>query len=157
MSAYGAIKRPDSEGRIPLASRLWPTPGGQYLTTHHLTLSAARHFPGLIEHLNAIFSKEVDDGFTYPQEGAMERDTFEDYFFAADVFVGFIGGAARAEKSETDLELSIEDAKSGRAWDDCVAGFYYVGYSSSFRCKYRWLKLCTLGQTQLSWTFISCE
>lgn len=146
MSAYGAIKRPDSAGRTPLASRIWPVdangfPGSQYLTTHHLTLSIARHFPGLIEHLNAIFSKEVDDGLTYPQEGAMERSTFEEYFFAADVFVGIIGGAVRAERNEANLELSIEDAKSGRAWDDCVAGFYYVGCTNlSFR-GHRWLKL----------------
>jgi hypothetical protein len=132
MSAYGAITHPDSGNRIPLASRVWlvessSPSGGQNLTTHHLTLPVARQFPGFIEHLNAVFAKEVDDGLTYPQEGAIERSAFEDYFFAADVFVAIVGGVAQADRSEIDLELGIEDARSGRAWEECVAGFYYVG------------------------------
>ncbi|KAF9467627.1 hypothetical protein BDZ94DRAFT_1248581 [Collybia nuda] len=131
MSAYGAIKRPDSADHVLLAPRIWPvnssgSQGSQYLTTHHLTLAVARQLPGLIEHLAIIFAKEVDDGLTYPQEGIMDRSTFEDYFFAGDVFVGIIGEVARTERSEADLELTIDDARSGRAWGDCIAGFYYV-------------------------------
>lgn len=135
MSAYGAIVRP-SPSDTPLPSTIWPLASANsnahgYLTIHHLTLSTARMLPGLIEHLNIAFAKEVEDGFTYPQEGEIGKETFEGYFFAADVLVGIIGATGRPIVEGTELDLDIDGAQAGRTWDDCVAGFYYVSPESS--------------------------
>jgi len=130
MSAYGPIKRNDEE-RSPLPSKMWPTRPNDssphnYMTTHHLTLSTARHLEGLVDHLNSIFAKEVDDGLSYPQEGEIDRQTFEGYFFSADVFVGVTGGSARSDLAAIDVELDVGAARAGRTWSECVAGFYYI-------------------------------
>ncbi|KAF5380349.1 hypothetical protein D9615_004698 [Tricholomella constricta] len=129
MSAYGSMKRSTADGS-PLPTKLWPVKPASdkdhYVTTHHLTLSAARHLEGLLDHLNALFAKEVDDGLTYPQEGDIDRSAFEDYFFSADVFVGIVGGTGQLDRREGEIEIDVDTARSGRSWDECVAGFYYI-------------------------------
>ncbi|KAF8345547.1 hypothetical protein F5887DRAFT_965590 [Amanita rubescens] len=112
MSAYGDLKVPSS-GRI-LPTMNWPTKSPTtYITTIHLTLSTARQSPGLVEYLNMVFVKVVEDGRTYPQEGDMSGEAFEKYFFAAD-------------EAQTNGEATLKDLRAGRSWEDCVAGFYYI-------------------------------
>jgi len=66
---------------------------------------------------------------TYPQEGDMRQETFEAYFFSADVFVGILGSLLRTAISGSEQQgLEIEEERAGRTWDDCVAGYYYVGH-----------------------------
>lgn len=129
MSAYGPIQRVN-QGNSPLPAKRWPIASGSdaklYLTTYHLTLPAALQLEGLLEHLSSVFAKEVDEGLTYPQEGEMDRSTFEGYFFSADVFVGIIG-KAWADREDV-AQLDINSARAGRTWDECVAGFYYASH-----------------------------
>ena len=132
MSAYGSIKRPELLDTLPCKSwRLTSTPDSQpgcYVTTHHLTHSSAHRLTGLLEHLTMVFAEEVDRGLTYPQEGEMDQSTFENYFFAADVFVGIVGASSsRTDGTEAEIALDIDTARAGRSWDECIAGFYYVG------------------------------
>jgi len=114
----------------PLPASIWPVQAasdqGDFVSVHHLTLSTARHLEGLLDHLNAVFAKEIEDGLTYPQEGEMDRSTFEGYFFSADVFVGIIGGAGQIDRREGEVDVDIEVTRGGRPWDQCVAGFYYI-------------------------------
>ncbi|KAF9485998.1 hypothetical protein BDN70DRAFT_870489 [Pholiota conissans] len=137
MSAYGDIKR--AQSAEPLPSTIWehssnaaddgkPHDGGS-ITVHHLTLPTARALPGLVEYLGAVFAKEVEAGLTYPQEGEMSQGTFEAYFFAADVFVGVVGGylgTATVGASAGGQTLDIETERGGRTWEECIAGFYYI-------------------------------
>lgn len=133
MSAYGIVKRPELPGTLP--SKFWrltsaavgDSPTRSYVTTHHLTRSNVHRLPGLLEHLTAVFAMEVERGLTYPQEGEIDQPNFESYFFAADVFVGIVGDSLRADRGEAEIELDIDAARAGRPWDECVAGFYYVG------------------------------
>ncbi|KIM40288.1 hypothetical protein M413DRAFT_176172 [Hebeloma cylindrosporum] len=135
MSAYGDIKR--AQNAAPLSSTVWVLPPRDpgsgtdtgYITVHHLTLATARAFPGLLEYLGGVFAKEVEDGMTYPQEGEMTQETFETYFFAADVFVAIIGGKSReitTSGAQELLNIGIETEKAGRTWNECIAGYYYI-------------------------------
>jgi len=131
MSAYGDIKRTSSS--IPLPPTTWNSQPSRvsdghsgYISVYHLTLTTARALPGFLEYLGTIFVKEIEDGMTYPQEKDMGQDNFEAYFFSADVFVGIIGTLPRID-SEQSNNLEIEEEKAGRTWNDCIAGYYYVG------------------------------
>ena len=128
MSAYGDIHRAHSTARLP--STAWTKSGPTAdatthstptITVHHLTLETARALPGLLEYLSAIFAQEIAYGRTYPQEGVIPQPTFEAYFFAADVFVGVAGEAPALE-----FPADIETARGARAWEDSIAGYYYV-------------------------------
>ncbi|KAK2463133.1 hypothetical protein APHAL10511_004788 [Amanita phalloides] len=118
MSAYGDVKAPISD-RV-LAPMNWPTKNaGVYVTTYHMQLSTARQLSGLVEYLNAVFAKVVEEGRTYPQEGEMGSEAFEKYFFAGDVFIGIINPSESGGSR-------IDVARGKRSWEECVAGFYYV-------------------------------
>jgi hypothetical protein len=142
MSAYGEIKRTHSAA--PLPSTTWAHPaaddgrhGGVYITVHHLTLPTARALPGLLNYLAAVFAKEVEGGLTYPQEDKMHQETFEAYFFAADVFVGVVGqspGTATTAAGADRQTLDIEKERDGRMWEECIAGFYYVRITGRCCC-----------------------
>lgn len=120
MSAYGDL-RAHSSGRV-LATISWPTKRPDtYVTTIHLTITTARQSPGLVEYLNGVFAKVVEDGRTYPQEEDMSGEAFEKYFFAADVILGIV----TSSHSEGG-EATLEDIRASRSWEECVAGFYYV-------------------------------
>ncbi|KAG6857197.1 hypothetical protein H0H87_008263 [Tephrocybe sp. NHM501043] len=121
MSAYGPIKRAEIE-RDPLPTKKW-TAGtaaapSNYVTTHHLTISSARSLDGLLDYLSAVFAKEVDDGFTYPQEGEIDRPAFDSYFFAADVLVAIVGETGPIERTEGDVEIDINTARGVRPWNE---------------------------------------
>ncbi|KAF8806542.1 acyl-CoA N-acyltransferase [Phlegmacium glaucopus] len=128
MSAYGDIKRIISPVRLP--STIWNSRVSdilEYITIHHLTLTTARALPGFLEYLGTIFAKEIADGMTYPQEGDMNQETFEAYFFSADVFVGILGPSPRTAISGSEQQdFDIEEERASRTWDDCVAGYYYI-------------------------------
>ncbi|TFK44892.1 hypothetical protein BDQ12DRAFT_730900 [Crucibulum laeve] len=125
MSAYGVIKRANNDN--PLPPTLWPgSKLGTYVAVHHLTLPTAKKLDGLLEYLNIIFAKEVEEGRTYPQEGEMSQDTFEAYFFAADVFIGIIRQPKHEDITKGTVEITIEKARAGRPWEHCVAGYYYI-------------------------------
>lgn len=132
MSAYGDIKRTNNSS-ICLTPTIWISQSSRdsatsgHISVHHFTLTTARALPGLLEYLGAIFAKEVHDGMTYPQEGDMGQDKFEDYFFSADVFVGIVGSLPRTIISGSEQpSLEIEEERAGRTWNDCIAGYYYV-------------------------------
>lgn len=132
MSAYGAIQR--AESTTLLATTIWPVgnsvgaEASRYATIHHLTLTLALQCDGLLDYLHSAFSEEVEGGLTYPQEGEMNRTAFEAYFFAADVFVAIISSRERHVNTPgTEVDIGVEQARGGRSWDICIAGFYYVG------------------------------
>ena len=140
MSAYGDIKRTNSSTR--LTTTIWnsQSPRGSddgsatsgHISVHHFTLTTARALPGFLEYLGAIFAKEIADGMTYPQENDMGQEKFEDYFFSADVFVGITSPLAPGTTTISGLEqpsLEVEEARAGRTWDDCIAGYYYVRFT----------------------------
>ena len=144
MSAYGSIKRAGLSS-YPLAPTIWTskTKAGvlEDVTVYHLRKEAAQDLPGLVEYLHGTFVNYVEEGRTYPQEGEMNKETFEGYFFAEDLFLGIksIEGAVKeATASETahdgqEVDVTVLNAKGTRSWADTIAGFYYVrmnGYSS---------------------------
>lgn len=154
MSAYGAITNRRA-GESPVPSTIWPSRPSKadntsptYLTLHHLTLAHAAALPGLVEYLHNVFAHFIEEGATYPQETApgemYERTAFESYFFAGDVIVGLTGSGSEQETSKvpqgaldglkeaTELDIDIEVTRAGRTWEDCIAGFYYVRYTTIF-------------------------
>lgn len=140
MSAYGAIVRSNAPSN-PLASTVWDckskpkdvTP--RQLIIHHLTLDAAGSLPGLVDHLRAVFTLDIEAGRTYPQETIDGVGVFEAYFFAADVFVAILEDDNVAPVSEGETNIGIEESRKGRNWEDCVVGFYYVSpYSALTSC-----------------------
>lgn len=72
---------------------------------------------------------------TYPQEilqgEVYTQSTFESYFFAADALVGIVGREDLSEDNPDGsvVQLKIEQARSERTWEECVAGVYYVTLS----------------------------
>uniref|UniRef100_A0A0W0F105 N-acetyltransferase domain-containing protein n=1 Tax=Moniliophthora roreri TaxID=221103 RepID=A0A0W0F105_MONRR len=123
MSAYGAIKRVNS---MILPCTAWRSKNRTLVTIHHLDLSAAQLLPGLIGYLGGVFAKEVEDGRTYPQEGPIDIDSFQKYFFAADVLVAIKGDDFDGYQDAAEVQIGIEQARNGRPWEECVAGYYYV-------------------------------
>ncbi|KAG6837078.1 hypothetical protein H0H93_015346 [Arthromyces matolae] len=122
MSAYGVINRPLHEGNS-LPTKRWNVTGyspaqPSYVTTHHLTLVQATRSEGLLDYLSAVFAKEVDDGFTYPQEGPIDRSAFDGYFFAADVIVAITGKMEQGGNDKGDIALDIDTACGGRSWGE---------------------------------------
>lgn len=140
MSAYGAIVGPLRSEDALLPSTLWLGPsskeaksGASLVSVHHLTLASTKSLIGLIDYLCSVFAQEVEDGMTYPQEGPIERQSFESYFFAGDVFVAISApGGTLPDATAIDADnvheigVGIEEARNGRDWKECVAGFYYV-------------------------------
>lgn len=136
MSAYGDIQRLRPSGALPLTSTVWRTSSrdpaeikdsGSCVIVHHLTLDRARLLTGLNEYLSSVFAKEVDNGMTYPQEGPVDQQAFENYFFSGDVFVATISGLAHPgvdDGSSTSVNIEVIRGE----WDNLVAGFYYVRF-----------------------------
>lgn len=131
MSAYGAIPHRPTSGI--LSSTLWACgrENVSKLSIHHLTLQTARSLLGIVEYLHVVFAEEVEQGMTYPQEGAIDQQAFETYFFAADVFVAVLNAPDPVETSAIDGTVttrSLEEVSRGREWADCIGGYYYVRY-----------------------------
>ncbi|KAG8756387.1 hypothetical protein FRC12_010595 [Ceratobasidium sp. 428] len=127
MSAYGAISLPLSRPTQPLETRSYPfgkKPGFTVLVLHVTRQSAPTELIGL---LHEEFAQELEAGQTYPQEGPMDRATFEGYFFAADVFVGM---AVTNEEVGVLAHKSIEDVRAGRSWDESVVGQVFLSRDS---------------------------
>ncbi|KAJ3485068.1 hypothetical protein NLI96_g5215 [Meripilus lineatus] len=143
MSAYGAI-RTSNRPTEPLATTIWyrparkadlaqPSPSINYVTIHHLTLKAALEYSDLVPYLHASFAEELERGMTYPQE-ILQGETytqlaFEGYFFAADVLVAIIGhdnAFAEGKQDGNEVRTTLDEARNGRSWEECIAGFYYV-------------------------------
>ena len=131
MSAYGAIVR--SNAPRTLTSTLWDCKSKskdvtlKQLVIHHLTLDTACNLPGLVDHLRAVFTLDIEAGRTYPQETIDGVGVFETYFFAADVLVAILRDDDVAPVSEGEMNIGIDQSRKGRSWEDCVVGFYYVG------------------------------
>ncbi|KAK0212536.1 hypothetical protein DFS33DRAFT_37136 [Desarmillaria ectypa] len=127
MSAYGAIQKAYTGDGLP--STVWYSSSKiKCATIHHLTRQTAKPLSGLIEYLHQIFAKETDDGRTYPQEGPIDLTAFESYFFTADVFVAILGAPELPDGFDEPKEssLGVAETKTGRSWEDCVIGYYYV-------------------------------
>ncbi|OJT06608.1 hypothetical protein TRAPUB_2535 [Trametes pubescens] len=136
MSAYGAIS---SRATSSLPSTTWKLVSKRanaptHLTLHHVTLETAQTLPGLVDYLHRTFADELADGRTYPQEilpgESYTREQFDAYYFAADVLVAVLGqpaseGAADAPDGSI-VSIGFAEAVSGRAWEECLAGCYYV-------------------------------
>ncbi|KAJ7072650.1 hypothetical protein C8F01DRAFT_1104797 [Mycena amicta] len=127
MSAYGSIAKSTTLSG-PLPSTIWRMRAGAepYVSVHHLTLATAKSFPGLVEYLGTVMALVVEEGQTYPQE-TLVLDAFEAYFFAGDVFIAMIpeSGATAADEG-TEVSETIGEARQGRSWEACVAGYYYI-------------------------------
>ncbi|KAJ7782716.1 hypothetical protein B0H16DRAFT_1494064 [Mycena metata] len=107
MSAYGAIVRSTTHVESdPLATTFW-----------HIGRVAAGE--------SVVMGKEVDDGMTYPQE-TLALDAFEAYFFSGDVFLAIFSSGGVGGPEGTETNLSLEEARQQRTWEECVAGYYYV-------------------------------
>ncbi|KAJ7594944.1 hypothetical protein C8J56DRAFT_928050 [Mycena floridula] len=131
MSAYGAIVRANVGQILPVT--IWSTsdlPPSHMdratVTVHHTDLKLAQNLPGLIKYLWAVFSKEVEDGMTYPQEGPIDQAAFEAYFFAADVFIAISSALSSTFIDGSIVALDISETRGERTWEEAVAGFYYV-------------------------------
>ncbi|KIK67501.1 hypothetical protein GYMLUDRAFT_93300 [Collybiopsis luxurians FD-317 M1] len=129
MAAYGAIQR-SSAITSPLSSTLWPTrsPDVQ-VTIHHLRRASAA--PDLVDYLGKVFIQEVEEGRTYPQEGAYDIEAFKNYFLAEDLFVGIVTTLPQGQDVEggpdvQETRLTIDEARNGISWEECVIGCYYV-------------------------------
>ncbi|THV05137.1 hypothetical protein K435DRAFT_826619 [Dendrothele bispora CBS 962.96] len=142
MAAYGAFTRSSGNyqpGTV-LPSTVWcsrptATPSdpsidaskNPYVTIHHLTLSTAKVLPGLITYLSSVFAGVVEEGRTYPQEDAITESSFEKYFFAEDVFIAIQAiGSIHADQDTCVTNLTLEEARNKREWEDCVVGYYYI-------------------------------
>ncbi|EMD33140.1 hypothetical protein CERSUDRAFT_118204 [Gelatoporia subvermispora B] len=140
MSAYGAITStrkqvetlPSTFWRLKPRNRTLDAAGG-YLTIHHVTLESAREIPGLISYLHFVFTQELERGSTYPQEILPDEtytvDAFEAYYFAADVLVAVLCSSSAPSDDFANgavVELSLEQARKERSWEDSIAGCYYV-------------------------------
>jgi hypothetical protein len=51
----------------------------------------------------------------------MSRDDFVNYFFGSTTIVGILSAADAA-----GTQPSIDAARAGRSWEDCVGGCYYI-------------------------------
>ncbi|EIW54469.1 uncharacterized protein TRAVEDRAFT_131785 [Trametes versicolor FP-101664 SS1] len=138
MSAYGVIS---SRSLSSLPSTTWKlaskrSGAPKHLTLHHVTLETARALPGLVDYLHRTFADELAGGRTYPQEilpgEVYTREQFDAYYFAADVLVAVLGQPASDSVSAADapdgsiVSIGFAEAVSGRAWEECLAGCYYV-------------------------------
>ena len=139
MSAYGAIKRSNSG---PPPSTTWRLKSKRpdspkSLTVHHVTLETAKQYPGLVDYLHRVFADELERGQTYPQEilpgEVYTREQFDAYYFAADVLVAVTAlpaqdGAADPLDAEDGSQVTVGfgEVIGGRAWEECIAGCYYV-------------------------------
>lgn len=128
MSAYGAIERKGTGQRLSPTS--WVVRQAdesliEMVSIYHFDLTLAKEHAGLIDYLCSVFADEVEAGLTYPQEGPMNLNQFEAYFFAADVFIAVRSGS-RAIASDLSGNSSFEQAVNDRPWQDVIAGFYYI-------------------------------
>ena len=137
MSAYGTFS--SVRQHVSLQSTIWSVqprpstvkPDPTHVTIHHLTLLTATPLQDLVAVLHEWFAGVVEEGTTYPQEAELGRDAFEAYFFSADVLVAVLGCDEDELLSEgsgdgQSVDIGIEQARYGRSWKECVAGFYYV-------------------------------
>ncbi|KAJ6593514.1 hypothetical protein B0H19DRAFT_919259 [Mycena capillaripes] len=130
MSAYGAIVRSSSVSG-PFPATFWDIRRAAadnmqpYLTVHHLTISAAKSLPELIDYLGVVMAKEIEAGMTYPQE-TMPPEAFESYFFSGDVFLAISSSGGTGGPEGTETNLTIEEARQERTWEECIAGYYYI-------------------------------
>ncbi|KAL4079271.1 hypothetical protein J3A83DRAFT_4058660, partial [Scleroderma citrinum] len=111
------------------------------ISIHHVDEDAVRQaHEGLFEYLRSVFVNEVDEGTTYPQEDIHGPTIFASFFFAADVIIAIAG----TEDEDATLEIttgvvdepgtnavkevgvSLDEARRGRSWEECIIGFYYV-------------------------------
>ena len=63
--------------------------------------------------------------------GEVSFEAFMGFFFTGDVVVGILGagegeGVDRVSEDGKEVSLSLEEARKGRKWSECVASFYYV-------------------------------
>ena len=146
MSAYGVISKAyDSESPLPATRWSIPDKGTRppiSIDLYHLTLEAALKSPGLVEYLHSVFAQIVEDGRTYPMEVTQgeeySREAFESYFFADDVIVGVLADEENGDGQSVDCQDGVEIVPGTNstfgasrddqpfAWEDVIAGFYYV-------------------------------
>ncbi|KAJ3763559.1 hypothetical protein EV360DRAFT_33328 [Lentinula raphanica] len=133
MSAYGTVTRTWT-ATFPLSSTIWTTSANpqKHITIHHLRLDSAP--PELVKFLSTVFAEEVADGRTYPQEGFFDLQAFENYFLAEDLLVGILTSDSLLQRdfrgstpsNVMETTVSIDEARNGRTWEECVIGCYYV-------------------------------
>ncbi len=134
MFAYGGCNIPTIS--IVLPSTPWhlksthpDTPSS--LTVHHLTLTTAEAFPGLVDYIHKTFADELERGQTYPQEllagEEYTRASFDAYYFAKDVLIAVLGREGDEPRQDgAAVPTGLAEAVGGRSWEDSIAGCYYV-------------------------------
>ncbi|EJT98200.1 hypothetical protein DACRYDRAFT_24685 [Dacryopinax primogenitus] len=143
MSAYGTIPRP--AGVIPQLNPLTfaVTRKGSQSPMGFVTVVPVKRSTvpdALFEHLHMLFNGVVEEGRTYPQEFELTEQSFEDYYFSYDCFIGVLDkgfaptrtdGSYWDPKAEawirTDAE-TIDDivGKDVKDYKELVVGMYYV-------------------------------
>ncbi|ODN82090.1 hypothetical protein L202_02404 [Cryptococcus amylolentus CBS 6039] len=121
MSAYGAIAAPKQLGELPILTFPLSTPELALVT---YPVAGAEAPDELLKYLYSIFSDELDEGITYPQEGPLTYEQFVAYFFAATTIVGVIQPVDSEGRAETSGGL--EGARAGRTWEEAAGGCYYI-------------------------------
>lgn len=137
MSAYGAIRRSQLGTNPILPPTTWVSRAAvRDVIVYHLRRDSALQLPGLIEYLHEVFSKVLEEGMTYPQEGDMDRVNFESYFFAEDVFLGISTPTKETGDIVDGVETTKEilGVKGDRSWEEAIAGYYYVSDVSRLPC-----------------------
>lgn len=86
--------------------------------------------PELVEYLASVFAAVVAEGRTYPQMGEITTETFADYFFAEDCFVGLLDVANEGIRAsgvnglDREAGYGLEKVRAGRSWEEAVLGMF---------------------------------
>ncbi|KAJ9093562.1 hypothetical protein QFC19_008289 [Naganishia cerealis] len=122
--AYGSIPAPDTAVHLPVLA--YSLPDGKRMTCFPVTGKDAS--VELCKFLCGVFNEELQMGRTYPQRGPVDLDGFTSYFFAATTIIGIVSAGAEAAVADgTPVDgVSLEEARAGREWKDCLGGTYYV-------------------------------
>ncbi|KAJ9100557.1 hypothetical protein QFC21_003600 [Naganishia friedmannii] len=122
--AYGSIAPPSTTTELPIVA--YTLPDGNSLTCFPVTGQSASI--ELCQFLCRVFNEELAMGRTYPQRGPMTLEEFTGYFFGATTIIGIIGTSASTATTDGELVegVTLEQARAGREWKDCVGGCYYV-------------------------------
>ncbi|KAH8704809.1 putative acetyltransferase, GNAT family [Talaromyces proteolyticus] len=91
---------------------------GARITLYPITGGASSLPPGLLAHLHAEFSAEIERGCTYPMEDVMSLDRFGEYWFGTFAVVALID-----EKEDDGTEgIGMRE----RDWERVCLGTFYI-------------------------------
>lgn len=173
MSAYGKFSLQPTTKKL-CAARTFKLPSGKAMTVVHCRKSSIPD--ELAVHLRNSFNDIVLAGRTYPQEHPLTTEEFDNYYLAADLFLGLLDhdgallleervkeNAISSEKLEhqgivRSSDITLHSISNGLDWKDVILGMYCMSSCLSIRLS----KLQNIDdghrcQTKLSRSIIACE